>query len=748
MERPTFEPAGGGKDNFATRLVSGVQLVLRTGRHLAAAKIIAIGLIVVMIAGLLTAIMQTPLGGIAALGEDIVGFLGIKKEHVEAVESALGDDLDDIRDRYGDEFRAALDCSNYPPSERRPGENCIEGLLAADKDWSPIPEHMYWMVPVWKQAAKRYGVPWEVLAAINGTRTNFGRRNCEGSSGDGFYRIKEGLWDKYALDAGSAQLTEKLGCWEAKEPAKVDKSYKKPLKRLSDQKVAGGDVATAKAEDPVDSTFTTAYMLAKFGAFHTGKQWDYSGSPSNDCTAPSADGPIWYAPALPTPEGGQFQGGYNKKLEIPRWAIKLALKYRSNKGKYKPRRDTPDPNPSPMPKKDIMALLRVAWAAFGAKGKEIQRNAALNYQQVMHESGGRPYIMQGYIGDVNDNNPAGGLFQFIVGTFNHWKVDGFDDRFNPLHNILAAVNAQVNGPYPILSGGSGWSPPFSPNPYAKGGKKFKITGGGEASSSRNIPPKPYKGKPQKDKMSRAVNAHAGGASPCYIAVVHDWYELIRKHPPQVGMSFGGGPANLRKTIRLHKPRSFKAVPGFCGYPGTKVDARVWINVVWACRTYKIFLTAGAEGGHATHGDGTAIDAVPSPSKLGGGHSAWVKSTERLARDLGWRPDCGSSGLSTEEGGTCKLVGAIHAIFYNGFPSHGDDRYPNSHIHISWDSPTYGTSACCTAPPWVEIFQVPKSGKGGKPVTKGAAKNKKGGKKKPVGKKPSSKKPRAKAKRRK
>jgi hypothetical protein len=165
--------------------------------------------------------------------------------------------------------------------------------------------------------------------------------------------------------------------------------------------------------------------------------------------------------------------GYTNTLNISRKAVRLGDAWRSDRGKLRPRRD-PDRNYTPMPKRSIRYLLKESWQAFGFRGRALDRRVAKNYQQIGRESGGRPYIKQGYIGDVNDNNPAGGLFQLIPETFKHWKVNGFNDRFNPLDNILAVVNAQVNGPMKTLDGSSGFATPWSKNPYAKG-KKYRIT---------------------------------------------------------------------------------------------------------------------------------------------------------------------------------------------------------------------------------------------------------------------------------
>ena len=52
-------------------------------------------------------------------------------------------------------------------------------------------------------------------------------------------------------------------------------------------------------------------------------------------------------------------------------------------------------------------------------------------------------------------------------------------------------------------------------------------------------------------------------------------------------------------------------------------------------------TAAREGGHRTHGDGTALDLIPArPAD----QTAWDESAAALARDLGWTRNCGASGV--------------------------------------------------------------------------------------------------------
>jgi hypothetical protein len=154
---------------------------------------------------------------------------------------------------------------------------------------------------------------------------------------------------------------------------------------------------------------------------------------------------------------------------VPREAVRLAAKHRRKAGK--PARTGSGRHAAhyKIPKSDVKYLLRVSWAAFGYRGHALHVRVARNYRQVVRESERRPAVLQGFIGDINDRRPAGGLLQFTHATFNHWRLWGHNDRFNPLDNLLAGINAQVHGPYHILSGRSGWSPPLVRNPLHRRG---------------------------------------------------------------------------------------------------------------------------------------------------------------------------------------------------------------------------------------------------------------------------------------
>ena len=51
-----------------------------------------------------------------------------------------------------------------------------------------------------------------------------------------------------------------------------------------------------------------------------------------------------------------------------------------------------------------------------------------------------------------------------------------------------------------------------------------------------------------------------------------------------------------------------------GRPAQPIDARLLDNALWMLRTYRLRVTAAREGGHNTHGDGTALDLVPAGTR--------------------------------------------------------------------------------------------------------------------------------------
>jgi hypothetical protein len=156
-----------------------------------------------------------------------------------------------------------------------------------------------------------------------------------------------------------------------------------------------------------------------------------------------------------------------------------------------------------------------------------------------------------------------------------------------------------------------------------------------------------------------------------------------------------GVADLDRAIKLYEPREYRMLPGWAmatARAPQAIDARIYANALYLLRTYDLRVTAAREAGHASHGDGQALDLIPAN---GSGSGAWEGSAERAARDLGWRPHCGSSGVAP----ACPLSPAIRFIGYDGYPNHG----AGNHLHISWQSSSGGSAALAPPAEWVMAF---------------------------------------------
>jgi hypothetical protein len=173
--------------------------------------------------------------------------------------------------------------------------------------------------------------------------------------------------------------------------------------------------------------------------------------------------------------------------------------------------------------------------------------------------------------------------------------------------------------------------------------------------------------------------------------------------PTAACATGSGetPANLREAVRVSTPRRYRMLPAWAmaaRRPAQPIDARLLENALWLLRTYRLRVTAAREGGHRTHGDGTALDLIPAEPV---DQAAWDNSAGALARDLGWTPACGTSGTRP----LCPLAPAMQFVGYEGFPGHGSPRTCRApacaaHLHISWSSPCYGTGVPSAPCEWV------------------------------------------------
>jgi hypothetical protein len=166
-----------------------------------------------------------------------------------------------------------------------------------------------------------------------------------------------------------------------------------------------------------------------------------------------------------------------------------------------------------------------------------------------------------------------------------------------------------------------------------------------------------------------------------------------------------GPANLGKAVTVRSPRAFATLPQWAmagARAPAQVDARILPDVLWVLRTYDLRVTAGREVGHASHGDGTAVDIVPANPI--GAQNAWDQSALRFARDIGWTSDCAAAGVAP----ACPLKPWVRFVGYNGYPGHGDPSHAgaNAHMHISWLGSSPPSAALAPANAWVRVFPVP------------------------------------------
>jgi hypothetical protein len=158
-----------------------------------------------------------------------------------------------------------------------------------------------------------------------------------------------------------------------------------------------------------------------------------------------------------------------------------------------------------------------------------------------------------------------------------------------------------------------------------------------------------------------------------------------------GPDASAGAVKLRAAERGEEPRAYAMLPAWAmagGRAAQPIDARLLDSALWILRTYRPRVTAAREGGHHTHGDGTALDLVPAEPV---DQAACDASAGAVARDLGWTPTCAASGSRP----ACPLVPAIQFAGYDGYPTTASPRTCSgrcpAYLHISWVSPCFGTS---------------------------------------------------------
>jgi hypothetical protein len=219
-----------------------------------------------------------------------------------------------------------------------------------------------------------------------------------------------------------------------------------------------------------------------------------------------------------------------------------------------------------------------------------------------------------------------------------------------------------------------------------------------------------------DSVSGTANLlHAAGAPRDWAGAIFSynhagWYvEKVESKAAQIGeggevvcepSATPSGPAELSQVETLTVPLAFKPIPSRYWVGGGApevVDSRLWPDLIWVLQSFHMQATAARETGHETHGDGTAVDMVPAA-----GHG-WDETARKAAETLGWREGCGGSGTAP----VCPLMPAIQFVGYNGYSGHGDPAHAgeNAHLHISWQSASFGCAELCPPPRWVRVFPL-------------------------------------------
>src|SRR5215218_8511349 len=90
------------------------------------------------------------------------------------------------------------------PSAETPNATGSVVLPIALSTPPPVPEQRSYsqLLELWKAAGAAYGIPWEVLGAINKIESNFGRNMGPSSAGAlGWMQFMPSTWERWGLDA-------------------------------------------------------------------------------------------------------------------------------------------------------------------------------------------------------------------------------------------------------------------------------------------------------------------------------------------------------------------------------------------------------------------------------------------------------------------------------------------------------------------------------------------------------------------
>ena len=165
-----------------------------------------------------------------------------------------------------------------------------------------------------------------------------------------------------------------------------------------------------------------------------------------------------------------------------------------------------------------------------------------------------------------------------------------------------------------------------------------------------------------------------------------------------------GPPTCEVAERREQPRAYAMLPAWAmagGRPAQPIDARLLDNALWLLRTYRLRVTAAREGGHNTHGDGTALDLIPAEPV---DQAAWDASRRRARARPRLDAAPAAHPASDPPARSCRRSSSSATRATPGTARRAPAAAPcRAHLHISWASPCYGTSAPSPPCPWVDMF---------------------------------------------
>ncbi|MET8049360.1 transglycosylase SLT domain-containing protein [Streptosporangium sp. NPDC005286] len=103
---------------------------------------------------------------------------------------------------------------------------------------------------------------------------------------------------------------------------------------------------------------------------------------------------------------------------------------------------------TPAPKKEVVEWIREALTILRDNGVAVNPDDPATIDKIwtiiFHESGGNPQAINNWDSNAAAGIPSKGLMQTIDPTFQAHKQPGYDDVWNPVHNIMAGVRYTIS----------------------------------------------------------------------------------------------------------------------------------------------------------------------------------------------------------------------------------------------------------------------------------------------------------------